>query len=125
MPAVPSNFLQEDTKVASTGLRVYQEQERMREWIAQVESCRSSGLGTKEWCEQNGVSVHTYYKRQARVFHHLQSLTDPQFVEIAMSTVAPHQEETKTERIVAKIKYSKYEIEIYDSAGLVEVMQRC
>lgn len=32
-----------------------------REWLALITQCRSSGLTDKEWCEQYGVNMSTFY----------------------------------------------------------------
>ena len=32
-----------------------------REWLALITQCRSSDLTDKEWCEQYGVNMSTFY----------------------------------------------------------------
>ena len=104
-----------------TGLKVYQQEQRMREWISQVEACKNSGLPTKVWCEQQGISVHTYYKRQEKVFKYLQNQRDASFVEIPVM-----REFKETDRQpVAKIKKPDCEIEIYTETALVKVITKC
>ena len=39
----------------------------MREWAEMVRECRSSGFTVKEWCDNNGVNIKTYYYRLKRV----------------------------------------------------------
>ena len=36
-------------------------QYRMREWAKVIQECEASGLSNKEFCEQNGVSIKSYY----------------------------------------------------------------
>ena len=36
-------------------------QYRMREWAKIIQECEASGLSNKEFCEQNGVSIKSYY----------------------------------------------------------------
>lgn len=31
------------------------------EWMTLIQICRSSGLTDRSWCEQNGISIHTFY----------------------------------------------------------------
>ena len=36
---------------------------RRKEWAEQVRECQNSGLSVREWCQQNGINVYTYYRR--------------------------------------------------------------
>jgi len=40
---------------------------RLREWAAQIENCKQSGLTVRQWCEENGIHKKTYYNRMKRV----------------------------------------------------------
>jgi len=40
---------------------------RLREWAAQIEDCRQSGLTVNQWCAENGIHKKTYYNRMKRV----------------------------------------------------------
>ena len=31
------------------------------EWMTLIQTCRSSGLTDRSWCEQNGISINTFY----------------------------------------------------------------
>ena len=103
------------------GLRVYQQEQRMREWISQVETCRNSGLPVRVWCEQQGISVHTYYKRQEKVFKYLQSQRDATFVEIPVTRGFKEADRQP----VARIRKPECEIEIYTESALVKVITKC
>ena len=35
---------------------------RDREWAAQIQNCRSSGLPVRAWCRQEGINASTYYR---------------------------------------------------------------
>lgn len=50
-------------------------------WAERVSACRNSGLSTRQWCEENGVGLNTYYKWQRRVFEAAKA-QQKQFVEI-------------------------------------------
>ena len=39
----------------------------LRQWSAMITECRSSGQTVSAWCEENGISIKTYYYRLKRV----------------------------------------------------------
>ena len=39
---------------------------RMQEWSARIAECRSSGMSVRAWCNEQGVSVQTYYRWEKR-----------------------------------------------------------
>jgi len=38
-----------------------------QEWIALIQECRASGLGDKEWCEQHGIPISSFYTKITRL----------------------------------------------------------
>lgn len=38
-----------------------------REWMDLIQECRTSGLGDKEWCEQHGIPISTFYTKITRL----------------------------------------------------------
>lgn len=38
-----------------------------REWKDLIQECRTSGLGDKEWCEQHGIPISTFYTKITRL----------------------------------------------------------
>ena len=38
-----------------------------QEWMDLITSCRASGLTDKEWCEQNGIPLSTFYNTARRL----------------------------------------------------------
>ena len=36
-------------------------------WAQQVWECQQSGLTVRQWCEENGIGIKTYYYRRKRV----------------------------------------------------------
>lgn len=37
------------------------------EWINLIQECRTSGLGDKDWCEQHGIPISTFYTKISRL----------------------------------------------------------
>lgn len=38
-----------------------------REWMDLIQVCRTSGLGDKDWCEQHGIPISTFYTKITRL----------------------------------------------------------
>jgi len=50
------------------------QQANLAHWQQQVYECRHSGMTIKAWCEEQGVSIKSYYYRQQKVW---QAAQDP------------------------------------------------
>ena len=37
------------------------------EWLSLIQECRSSGFSDRAWCEQNGISINTFYNTVSRL----------------------------------------------------------
>lgn len=55
--------------MSNTGLQAIESQQRRQLWAMRVQECRNSGKSVKEWCAEQGLSYHTYYKWQQKLFH--------------------------------------------------------
>jgi len=40
---------------------------RLQSWAAQINECQQSGLSVRQWCEENGINMKTYYNRMTKV----------------------------------------------------------
>lgn len=38
-----------------------------RQWMDIIQECRTSGLGDKDWCEQHGIPISTFYTKITRL----------------------------------------------------------
>ena len=52
----------------NSGLQVYNEQAKLAQWAQVVSQCRDSGVSVRQWCQENGVNVSSYYKWQRKVY---------------------------------------------------------
>ena len=52
---------------ATTTITAIKQEVRLREWAAQIEAQRASGLSVKEYCEANGLKTKTYYYHLRKV----------------------------------------------------------
>lgn len=62
-------------------LQTIKSQNNLAIWAERVQSCRSSGMSTKEWCAENGIVPNTYFRWQKKVFNAMQP-EEGQFYEI-------------------------------------------
>lgn len=37
------------------------------EWLSLIQECRSSGFSDRDWCEQNHISINTFYNTVTRL----------------------------------------------------------
>ena len=62
-------------------LQVYNRQQKLSMWADRVTACRESGMTVRQWCEENGISVKTYYNWQKRLYQ-MATEQEPRFAEI-------------------------------------------
>lgn len=46
----------------ATGVQELKLAVRMQEWSARIAECRNSGMSVRAWCNEQGISVQTYYR---------------------------------------------------------------
>lgn len=66
----------------NSGLQVYNEQNKLAQWAQTVAQCRDSGLSVRQWCQEHGVNVSSYYKWQRKVYAAAQAQQERSFVEV-------------------------------------------
>ena len=66
----------------NNGLQVYNEQNKLAQWAQTVAQCRDSGLSVRQWCQEHGVNVSSYYKWQRKVYAAVQAQQERSFVEV-------------------------------------------
>ena len=66
----------------NSGLQVYNEQNKLAQWAQVVAQCRDSGLSVRQWCQEHGVNVSSYYKWQRKVYAAAKSQQESRFVEV-------------------------------------------
>ena len=67
----------------NSGLQVYNEQNKLAQWAQVVSQCRGSGMSVRQWCQENGVNISSYYKWQRKVYAAAQAQQERRFVEVA------------------------------------------
>ena len=66
----------------NSGLRVYNEQNKLAQWTQVVAQCRGSGLSVRQWCQEHGLNVSSYYKWQRKVYAAAQAQRESRFVQV-------------------------------------------
>ena len=46
----------------NSGLRAYNEQNKLAQWVQIVSECRDSGMSVRQWCQEHGINISSYYK---------------------------------------------------------------
>lgn len=70
--------------MAEQSLQAINQQQKEMLWASRIKQCRESGMGVRAWCAEQGLSYHTYYKWQQRLFRKY-SESASGFCEISMS----------------------------------------
>ena len=66
----------------NSGLQVYNEQNKLAQWVQIVSQCRDSGMSVRQWCQEHDVNVSSYYKWQRKVYAIAQAQQESRFVEV-------------------------------------------
>ena len=66
----------------NSGLQVYNEQNKLAQWAQTVAQCRESGVSVRQWCQEHGVNVSSYYKWQRKVYAAAKAQQERRFVEV-------------------------------------------
>lgn len=75
-------------------LQAYNSSQKMVLWTERVKACRESGLTAQQWCDENGVSIKTYYYWQRKLYkmaadqeHRFAEITAPVLQSTAVAAV--------------------------------------
>lgn len=66
----------------NSGLQVYNEQAKLAQWAQVVSRCRGSGSSVRQWCQENGINISSYYKWQRKVYDAARVRQESRFVEV-------------------------------------------
>ena len=104
----------------NSGLQVYNEQAKLAQWAQVVSQCRDSGVSVRQWCQENGVNVSSYYKWQRKVYAAAQAQQERSFVEVTPGHPAA------VIGVAVTLRIAGAELEIHNGAdtGTVEAVLR-
>ena len=94
----------------NSGLQAYNEQNKLAQWVQIVSQCRDSGLSIRQWCQEHGVNISSYYKWQRKVYAMAQAQQEIQFAE-----VTPKQT-VRSAGIAVTVRISDAEADIHNGA---------
>lgn len=106
----------------NSGLQVYNEQNRLSEWAQLVSRCRGSGMTVRQWCEENGISISSYYKWQRKVYDLVQAQQEARFVEV--TPVQPSSVAVSDVAVTVRIGGAEADIHSGADAATVEMVLR-
>ena len=58
----------------NSGLRAYNEQNKLAQWVQIVSECRDSGMSVRQWCQEHGINISSYYRWQRKVYAMVQAV---------------------------------------------------
>lgn len=93
--------------MAEQSLQTLNSQKREELWAMRIRQCRESGLGVQAWCAEQGLSYHTYYKWQQKLFRKYAEPTTG-FYEISSSVAGG--------KVAATVRMGMYSADIYAGA---------
>ena len=89
-------------------LQALNHQKKEELWASRIQKCRESGLGVQAWCAEQGLSYHTYYKWQQKLYRKYTSAEVGTFYEVPLSSVG------STAAVTVQI--GQYSMDIYNGA---------
>ena len=99
----------------NSGLQVYNEQAKLAQWAQVVSRCRGSGLSVRQWCQENGVNISSYYKWQRKVYAAAQAQQERSFLEV--TPVQP----AAVGGVVVTLRIAGAELDIHNGADAATV----
>ena len=99
----------------NSGLQAYNEQNKLAQWVQIVSQCRDSGLSVRQWCQEHGVNVSSYYKWQRKVYSMAQAQQEVRFTEITP------EEPIRTAGIAVTVRIAGAEADILNGADTAAV----
>lgn len=99
----------------NSGLRAYNEQNKLAQWVQIVSECRDSGMSVRQWCQDHSVKISSYYKWQRKVYAMAQAQQEVQFAEV------PPVQAVCTERVAVTIRINGMEVDIHSGADAATV----
>ena len=108
--------------MAEQGLQVLNSRQKEELWAMRIQQCRESGLGVQAWCAEQGLSYHTYYKWQSRLFRKYTE-TESGFYEVSTAG--------SVGRAVVSVRVGMYTADVYSGAdeqtvrAVVKALKSC
>ena len=99
----------------NSGLQVYNEQNKLAQWAQTVAQCRDSGLSVRQWCQEHGVNVSSYYKWQRKVYAVAKAQQESRFVEVTPTQPAA------VGGVAVTIRIAGAEADIHNGADMAAV----
>ena len=96
-------------------LQVYNEQNKLAQWAQTVAQCRDSGMSVRQWCQEHGVNVSSYYKWQRKVYAAAKAHQENSFVEV--TPVQP----VCSDSVAVTVRIVGVEAEIHNGADAATV----
>lgn len=109
--------------MAEQSLQALNHQRKEELWAMRIQQCRASGLSIQDWCAEQGLSHHTYYKWQSRLFHKYAEATENGFYEVQLSS--------PSKDVAVTVKIGQHSADVYNGAdaqtikAVLKAMKSC
>lgn len=110
-------------------------QAKLQEWKELVRECRSSGAPVEHWCNERGVSKHTYYRWEREVLdiaaQHITSIAPKENATTFAELPAPQQPYRNGSKCSATLRIGAISVDIYEGTSadflrtMLTVIQSC
>ena len=94
--------------MAELGLQTLNHEKKEELWAKRIQECRNSGLGVQAWCAAQGLSYHTYYKWQQKLFRKYSPESGTGFYEVNLGSAGSN--------AAVIVHIGAYSAEIYNGA---------
>ena len=99
---------------------------KIAEWRIRIGECRNSGKTVKSWCEENHVSLKTYYRWQRIIWNNEtenKSIEPAKTEAIQFAEIPPIRIETDSQQAEIVIRKGNWRIELQNNANPAIIRQ--
>ena len=99
----------------NSGSQAYNEQNKLAQWMQIVSQCRDSGLSVRQWCQEHGVNISSYYKWQRNMYAMAQVQQEIEFADVTPEQPSP------IGSVAVTIRIGETEADIHNGADAATV----
>jgi len=81
---------------------------QIQQWAEQIKACEQSGKSVRQWCNENGVAIKTYYNHKKRVYEEMletqEAKSTLQVIETRVMNMDGGDKESQTEPIFTELQ---------------------
>ncbi|MDO4178165.1 MAG: hypothetical protein Q4D21_03150 [Phascolarctobacterium sp.] len=103
----------------STSLQSLNENQSIQEWATRIKECRNSNMTVRGWCSEQGISTHTFYYWQKKIFNIVSAQRhETEFAEIPL---VPSPVSLPSQDVLAKVRVNEFEVVVPSASNIEEL----